>query len=122
MERKIGIAGTYVSKLYILKRSLHTKTKKRQSRELNHTRYFMETSPIFTSPWWQNVARLTQFKPFNLTALIQPNNCCNLMSHVAAKPVLGPVKIFIMTWAGNKPKNPWKETVTLLLSYSGPCA
>ena len=33
-----------------------------QSIELNYTHYFMETSPIFTSPWPQTVGRLIQFK------------------------------------------------------------
>jgi hypothetical protein len=44
------------------------------------------------------------------------------MPHVAAKHVLGLVKIFILTWAGIEPENPWKQTVTLPLSYSAPSA
>ena len=91
-----------------------------QSRELNYTRYFTETSPIFTSPWPRTVGRFTQFKPINVTALLRTNNCNNLMLHLAAKPVLGLVKIFILTWAGIEPENPWKQTVTLPLSYSTP--
>ena len=42
-----------------------------QSSELNYTRYFIETSPIFTSPWPRTVGRFTQFKPFNVTALVR---------------------------------------------------
>ncbi len=74
----------------------------------------------FTSPWPRTFGRFTQFKPFNVTALRRANNCNNLMPHVAAKPVLGLVKIFILTWAGIEPEYPWKQTVTLPLSYSTP--